>query len=350
MIPTDIEQLKRSADILAVLGSATTLRQETRTELSGPCPKCGGDDRFHLHVAEGWFFCRECHPKRGDVIELVQFLGQAHGFVQACEYLGASRPSQTQPSTRVGGARPQEQLRIEPTWRAPDWQHEARTFLTSAQANLEGEDGEPGRNYLLGRSIQPATWRAWGLGHAHIWDRRQERKRPAIVFPWQREKITAMQYRFIDAQSKGDRFLQRTGGERIAFGLQLCGEHYGTLWLVEGETNCLSLWQCLSSANMVNVDALSYGSQSNVAQNEAIVKLTKRYRQVIIWADEPEVVRRAETAIPNSFGVKSILREGVKLDANALLQQDALLPFIRRLWARFDSDPGHVGRCRAELE
>lgn len=42
-------------------------------ELIGPCPECGGDDRFAINTGKGVFQCRRC-GKRGDGIELVRWL------------------------------------------------------------------------------------------------------------------------------------------------------------------------------------------------------------------------------------------------------------------------------------
>jgi len=42
-------------------------------ELVGPCPQCGGDDRFAINTSKQVFNCRGCGSK-GDVIALVQFL------------------------------------------------------------------------------------------------------------------------------------------------------------------------------------------------------------------------------------------------------------------------------------
>jgi hypothetical protein len=42
-------------------------------ELVGPCPHCGGDDRFAVNISKGVFNCRGCEA-RGDVIDLVRFL------------------------------------------------------------------------------------------------------------------------------------------------------------------------------------------------------------------------------------------------------------------------------------
>jgi phage/plasmid primase-like uncharacterized protein len=63
-----------------------------KIERCGPCPKCGGDDRFSINTQKGIFNCRGCGVG-GDVIDLVQhldgvdFAGRMHnaGRRQACE-------------------------------------------------------------------------------------------------------------------------------------------------------------------------------------------------------------------------------------------------------------------------
>lgn len=57
------------ADIAARL-PLDTLRREGR-ELVGPCPACGGKDRFSINPDKGVFFCRGCDAK-GDGLALVR--------------------------------------------------------------------------------------------------------------------------------------------------------------------------------------------------------------------------------------------------------------------------------------
>ncbi len=54
------------ADLFNLISRDTQLTRKTRDEFHGPCPKCGGTDRFTVNVAEGWWFCRQCSPRRGD--------------------------------------------------------------------------------------------------------------------------------------------------------------------------------------------------------------------------------------------------------------------------------------------
>lgn len=57
--PADLVALTKNLDLLAVVGRSASLRKVAANEYAGPCPKCGGTDRFHLHTGKGWF-CRRC--------------------------------------------------------------------------------------------------------------------------------------------------------------------------------------------------------------------------------------------------------------------------------------------------
>ena len=63
-------------------------------ERTGPCPRCGGDDRFSINTAKQVFNCRHCGVG-GDVIALVQHLDGVD-FHAACRTLagdpGAIKP------------------------------------------------------------------------------------------------------------------------------------------------------------------------------------------------------------------------------------------------------------------
>jgi len=61
-----------------------------RTERKGPCPVCGGTDRFSINTAKRVWNCRGC-SKGGDVIDLVQHL-DGIGFVEACTTLTNEPP------------------------------------------------------------------------------------------------------------------------------------------------------------------------------------------------------------------------------------------------------------------
>ena len=68
----DTQQLIQGINLIKLAACYTELHNESTKEFSGPCPKCGGHDRFH--VTANWFFCRQCHEKRGDAIEYMRWL------------------------------------------------------------------------------------------------------------------------------------------------------------------------------------------------------------------------------------------------------------------------------------
>ncbi len=75
-----------------------------KIERVGPCPICGGTDRFSINTKKQLFNCRGCR-KGGDVIALVQFLDGCD-FREACAILTGETPSHSverQAVERVSG-------------------------------------------------------------------------------------------------------------------------------------------------------------------------------------------------------------------------------------------------------
>ena len=69
-------------------------------ELIGPCPKCGGDDRFGVNIVKQVFNCRGCGAK-GDVIDMVQHLDGVD-FTAATTTLAGDRP-EAKPNGKTNG-------------------------------------------------------------------------------------------------------------------------------------------------------------------------------------------------------------------------------------------------------
>jgi uncharacterized protein DUF3631/CHC2-type zinc finger protein len=64
--------------------------QAGKTDRCGPCPKCGGEDRFAINTKKQVFNCRGCSA-RGDVIAFVQFLDNSD-FAHAVKALTGEPP------------------------------------------------------------------------------------------------------------------------------------------------------------------------------------------------------------------------------------------------------------------
>lgn len=77
-------QTAREADILEVAGALGAQLKRSGSERVGPCPRCGGEDRFAVKPADRIFNCRG--GEGGDVIKMVQHVKEL-GFIEACEFI-----------------------------------------------------------------------------------------------------------------------------------------------------------------------------------------------------------------------------------------------------------------------
>ena len=100
----------RSTPIESVILARGIPLRRVGAERIGPCPKCGGTDRFSINVKEGVWNCRGCKPEdiSGDVIGLVEHLDDC-GFEQACETLTHEpKPNGRDDGIGLGYKRPRE--------------------------------------------------------------------------------------------------------------------------------------------------------------------------------------------------------------------------------------------------
>jgi Toprim domain/CHC2 zinc finger len=108
-----------------------------RVDRCGPCPQCGGRDRFSINVRKQVFLCRGC-AARGNVIALVRFLDGC-AFREAVECLTGERaPSRPAPAA-TDVAKPHD-----------DDDRDVRD-LTSAKTTVLGMGrllGSPGETYF----------------------------------------------------------------------------------------------------------------------------------------------------------------------------------------------------------
>jgi putative DNA primase/helicase len=65
-----------------------------RVDRFGPCPQCGGEDRFSINLRKQVFHCRGCGGKGGGSIDLAMFLDGCD-FNSAVTYLAGEAPERT---------------------------------------------------------------------------------------------------------------------------------------------------------------------------------------------------------------------------------------------------------------
>jgi DNA primase len=129
----DFDRQKRRAKGTAI--EAELLRRGVRLsgrgkERFGPCPKCGGTDRFSINTEKLVFNCRQCGGA-GDVIELVRFLDGC-GFNVAVETLAGESTRKVRRKTKGDGAAADT---VAPP--IPDFKHPQAVFdYADADGNL----------------------------------------------------------------------------------------------------------------------------------------------------------------------------------------------------------------------
>jgi hypothetical protein len=78
-----------------LLGRSVAWKKGGRgVERRGPCPVCGGDDRFSIHTAKGLWNCRGCGRGGKGAISLARHVAGI-GFFEAVELLTGERPQST---------------------------------------------------------------------------------------------------------------------------------------------------------------------------------------------------------------------------------------------------------------
>lgn len=167
----------------------TRLKKVSHKEYAGPCPGCGGSDRFHVQPDRkegGAWMCRNCWPAESkgwaDSIEyLRQFRGMtfpaAQSFLAGKLETAIERVEQAHNRTLEKYGKPPNQT----------WQDRAANYAEQAQARLWTPEGQAGLDYLRSRGLLDKTIEAARLGYALYSVRLASGERrvlPCIVIPW----------------------------------------------------------------------------------------------------------------------------------------------------------------------
>ena len=155
----------RGVDMLALVERDTRLRKKANNdggEYCGPCPGCGGKDRFNVwpSPAKGnpRYWCRQCDAK-GDAADYLVWRGQVATVGDALKLLGA-------PLDYTPGA---PRLTPPPVVDAPpaEWQAAAASFVAECESFLWSDQAEAkgARAWLARRGLTEETIRAGRLGY-----------------------------------------------------------------------------------------------------------------------------------------------------------------------------------------
>ena len=248
-------------DLLDLIGSEVTLRRKAGThggEYAGPCPWCGGRDRFRVWPESGRYWCRQC-DKKGDAI---QYLRDREGltFAEACERLGVEAERGRTQHTPATPPPPPPRERLSAPGEA--WQERARSFVRYAQEQLWTDAGREGLAYLREkRGLSDAVIRAAGLG----WNLKDLRDTPGrwgldgkkvwlpagVVIPWE---IGGELWRVNVRRRDGDIAEDRARYERQGKG--------------KGPTKCIGPRGWAGGSPLYNADALTADRPAVLVEGE----------------------------------------------------------------------------------
>src|SRR5438067_4287807 len=171
-------------DLLSLVGRDTTLRRVAGTrggEYAGPCPLCGGEDRFRIQPEQGRWWCRGCRDRWGDAIDYIRWR-DGISFIDACRALGIEVTARG--TVRRNGLFRRENARIPAT--APEssrlagdaaepsatWRVRGEQYVAQAEARLWSDAGVQARRWLAERGLTEESVRRWNLGYqpADIWE------------------------------------------------------------------------------------------------------------------------------------------------------------------------------------
>ncbi len=257
-------------DLRTIIQSDTPLRRVAATcggEYAGPCPFCGGRDRFRVWPAHssgtGRWWCRQCSRSGDSVAYLVE-----RGVLTPAQ-AGAMRRENVHPLDAVAAPEREKPLRLaEPP--LPAWQARALQFVTYAETQL-GEDRSYPRQELRKWGLNDETIRIWRLGWnpRDLYDvpgrwglqgKRIYLPRGLVIPHLVKEQPWGIKIRrYVGWQAASDpKYLQprRNNIEDDAphdtlFGVNELRSHPPILLLTEGEKDCLLAWQMLR--DLVNV-------------------------------------------------------------------------------------------------
>jgi hypothetical protein len=108
-----LEQARGASFIQAYQGLGLTLKRINASEMAGPCPRCGGDDRFSINTKLQVWNCRGCVKGGGDALSLLMHVRGRH-FREAVEDLtGESDVERPAPAPIVAKPKPVDAAALE---------------------------------------------------------------------------------------------------------------------------------------------------------------------------------------------------------------------------------------------
>ncbi len=219
-------------------------------QYNGPCPFCGGTDRFRVQPHQGnygWFACNHCGRKGSavDYLMLKRGMSKQEALVQ----VGWTPKDGSTPLLQV----PKYAYNARPQWNEPPdcWQDAASDFSRLCQRVLWSEQGQAALAYLRQRGFIDRTIKAAKLGYhpreaygaAGEWGKTVKLVQ-GIVIPWFFERqvwrITIRDERVVTGEG---RYTQVAGGSNGLYLADSLPLKRPLVVMTEGELDALSVAQ-----------------------------------------------------------------------------------------------------------
>jgi len=160
----DIKSIKEHVRITDLI-DGSNLKKVASTgggELAGPCPICGGRDRFRVQPANNIWLCRHCTD--GKWKDPIDFVAISEGITlgEAMKKLAAGMPQVKYESKKP--AEEPEYTRSMPPLEA--WQARAREAVDQCHDRLYTAQGEQALKYLHWRGLKDHIIRRYKLGYS----------------------------------------------------------------------------------------------------------------------------------------------------------------------------------------
>lgn len=146
-------------NIFPLLGSK---QKGGSAEFCGPCPKCGGDDRFITWPDQGRFWCRVCNWSGDET----QFLHDTEGlsYIQACERLGIKPKDKGKEKEIFRSPEPKVERWTPKASALPndDWTAQANILVDQCAKYISLD--KQGMEYALSRGLTNETIKSYKIG------------------------------------------------------------------------------------------------------------------------------------------------------------------------------------------
>ncbi|MBA3009522.1 MAG: toprim domain-containing protein [Proteobacteria bacterium] len=300
-----IEELKRRVPSIP---SVVTMSKESVNSFCGPCPKCGGKDRFVYKTDSGKAFCRHCHP---EVMDDLDFQKWHYGkSIQDLlkEYMPEYNPNQVQnqgpvkPLEESPAKKQQEQTgqgdnpEMQESWdnmqekhtnREPVYDLFARRGLSKKYADKIFEEGMARGAYYADESSVAFAFKTLEAND---------------VLAIQYQTVSGQTYSFTEKYSKAANKVLKKGSKLGADCFFICGtkpEDAKKIFTYESVINALTGYFCLPDACHIAI-----GSTSCIKKLKAL-KPYKHIEEFILCFDNDPAGEEATKKAAKILGARS---------------------------------------------